>query len=500
MPDMSTRDTGDPAGGDAPLAASVEAAGAGSPTGPRDIRDTTGLTTYVNPRQTITDEQASQPHASNHGNRDATSRRGTCQAAPGVNKPHPFMEPTNKTNSNMSTQPPPNSGASAEIKQSLPGYTGDSELRTEEVGASDSASNNKLKEASFIQTVRNEAKKLGKNLGGSSSAPLHHKARKKVRKGIFISYSPDTGYLERKFVVETVRQLKENNLAEDIWFDKDEHVIDSPCWFSVRMEAVERCRAAVLFLSDSYFSCPVSVYEGKALLERQKSEPGSVQVFLVLYSLSADTDLPPAYQPLLPGVVDLTSTEHGRKSLAEKSSVVVGALMMELERHASILAPPAPPTAPDPDFTGAFRKQKLCTWSAADLQEWLFQLGVKEFYRQSLAEQQVDGFLLLALTDSDMMAHLAIDSRVVRKKIMQQILVTLDKEHKSTDNWHLRARTQRAKPNCVYLVYDPTDVRLAQNLKQDLTKKGVTVREFFVFSLTFSFVTHQEFNEETFHL
>ena len=89
----------------------------------------------------------------------------------------------------------------------------------------------------------------------------------------------------------------------------------------------------------------------------------------------------------------------------------------------------------------------------------------------------VDGFLLMSLTDRDMVSQLGIDSRVVRKKIMQQILATLDKEHKQTDNWHLRARAQRPKPDVVYLIYDPADVRLAQNLKADLKKKNLQVRQ-----------------------
>ena len=96
---------------------------------------------------------------------------------------------------------------------------------------------------------------------------------------------------------------------------------------------------------------------------------------------------------------------------------------------------------------------------------------------QSLAEAMVDGFLLMSLTDRDMVSQLGIDSRVVRKKIMQQILATLDKEHKQTDNWHLRARAQRPKPDVVYLIYDPADVRLAQNLKADLKKKNLQVRQ-----------------------
>lgn len=297
---------------------------------------------------------------------------------------------------------------------------------------------------------------------------------KKMKKGIFVSYSPDAGFLERKFVVETIRQLKENNLAEDIWFDKDEKNTDSPCWFSMRMEAVEKCRAALIFLSDSYFMCPVSVYEGKTLYERKKASPMSVEIFPVLFSSMEKTELPREYSSILKNLVDLTQ-QHTKLSLAEKASVVIGAVMESLEKFATINTPPTPITPPETEFSGDYKKKKICQWSPSDLQEWIFKLGVKEFYQQSLAENMVDGFLLMSLTDQDMINHLGIDSRVVRKKIMQQILQTLDKEHRSVDNWHLRSRAQRSKPDVIYLIYDPTDVRLAQNVKADLKKKNLQV-------------------------
>jgi hypothetical protein len=305
--------------------------------------------------------------------------------------------------------------------------------------------------------------------------PPNQTKTKKVKKSIFISYSPDAGFTERKFVVETVRQLKENNLAEDIWFDKDEKNTDSPCWFSMRMEAVEKCRAAILIMSDSYFMCPVSVYEGKTLVERLKVDPNSVAIFPVMFSSLDKAEMPREFSVLVRDVVQLTSPDHHKLSLAEKTSVVIGAIMEELERYATINSPPAPSTPPDTEFTGEYKRKKICQWSANDLQEWLFKLGIKEFYRQSLAESMVDGFLLMSLTDQDMINHLGIDSRVVRKKVMQQILQTLDREHRQPDNWHLRARTQRSKPDIIYLIYDPTDVRLAQNIKADLKKKNLQV-------------------------
>lgn len=297
---------------------------------------------------------------------------------------------------------------------------------------------------------------------------------KKIKKGIFVSYSPDAGFLERKFVVETVKQLKENNLAEDIWFDKDEDNTGSPCWFSLRMEAVEKCRAAILFLSDSFFLCPVSLYEGKTLLERSKANLHSVAIFPILFAPIEKAEPPKMFQGVLKQAVDLTSAEHAKLSLAEKCSIVIGTIMETLEKFACMNLP-LTISSPDSEFTEHYKKKKICQWSASDLQEWLFKLGIKEFYRQSLAENMVDGFLLMSLTDHDMINYLGIDSRVVRKKIMQNILLTLDKEHKMVDNWHLRARAQRSKPDMIYLIYDPADVRLAQNIKNDLKKKSLQV-------------------------
>lgn len=308
----------------------------------------------------------------------------------------------------------------------------------------------------------------------SRTNPSVNQHVKKVKKCIFVSYSPDAGFVERKFVVETIKQLKENNLAEDIWFDKDEDNTGSPCWFSLRMEAVEKCRAAIMFISDSYFLCPVSVYEGKTLIERTKTAPHSVAIFPILFSEIEKSEPHRDFLPIMKQAVDLTGQDCTKLSLAEKTSVVIGTIMESLEKFACMNLP-LQITPLETEFSGNYKKKKICQWNASDLQEWLFKLGIKEFYRQSLAENMVDGFLLMSLTDHDMISQLGIDSRVVRKKIMQNILLTLDKEHKMTDNWHLRARSQRPKPDVVYMVYDPADVRLAQNMKIDLRKKNLQV-------------------------
>ncbi|XP_067936086.1 uncharacterized protein [Watersipora subatra] len=298
---------------------------------------------------------------------------------------------------------------------------------------------------------------------------------KRVKKGIYISYSPDAGFEERAFVSDMVRQLKENNMADDIWFDKDENCIDSPIWFSQRMEAAERCQAAILILSDQYFTCPVSVYEARTLMERNLSQLKSVQTYSVLYSKLTETEISKHYASLLENPVDLSTAVNARLSMAEKTSVVLGSIMETLEKFAVINTPLKAVDDVEARFDGKYKSKKICRWDTSNLQEWLHDLGIKEFYRQSFAERMIDGFLLISMGDDDMVNHLAIDSRIVRKKIMQNILAALDREQKLADNWHLRARTVRAKANAVYLIYDPADVRLAQTFKVDLNKKNLQV-------------------------
>ncbi|CAH1255351.1 Hypp1518 [Branchiostoma lanceolatum] len=302
--------------------------------------------------------------------------------------------------------------------------------------------------------------------------PTSHKKRKPGKKGIFFSYSPDAAYLEKKFVVETVRQLKENNLAEDIWFDKDEKNIDAPTWFTQRLEAVEKCRAAILILSDSYFQSTMSLFEGKVLLERTVSLSKPPQLFLVLYS---PTDIPPQYAPFLDGIVDLTSGRIAKSSLAEKSSMVVGSLSIYLEKLSTAMVPALPPLVAETEFTGQYKKTKLCQWTVNDVQEWLAGMKVREFFCQAFAENGIDGFLLMALTEQDMVSYLSIESRIVRKKILSEMVQILDNEQKLRDGWHLRVRLKRPRVDTVYLVYDPADVRLAQNMKADLLKKNIQV-------------------------
>uniref|UniRef100_A0A2C9JL59 Uncharacterized protein n=1 Tax=Biomphalaria glabrata TaxID=6526 RepID=A0A2C9JL59_BIOGL len=298
-----------------------------------------------------------------------------------------------------------------------------------------------------------------------------------MKKTIFISYSPDTGFLERKFIVETVKQLKENDLGDDIWFDRDEKNSSTPCWFSTRIEAVEKCHAAVLFISNCYLTNSLSLTEMKILLDRHRNILNSLKLFPILFD-KLNVSLIDKQKELLDQLtmsVDLTGTHNCSKSVAEKVSIVVGSLMDDLEKVALVLSKTKTVTPLSSEFNDEFRKKIIFHWSISDVQEWLFHIGITEYYRQCLAEAGIDGFLLLSLSSLDLNLYIGIDNKIMRRKILQQMLHTLELEQKREDKWHLRARSQKPKANVAYIIYDPADVRLAQNLKEDLKEKNLQV-------------------------
>uniref|UniRef100_H3B657 SAM domain-containing protein n=1 Tax=Latimeria chalumnae TaxID=7897 RepID=H3B657_LATCH len=189
----------------------------------------------------------------------------------------------------------------------------------------------------------------------------------------------------------------------DIWFDKDEVEMSSSCWLSQRLETLEKCRAAIIFLSQNYFRCSVALLETKILLERLKSSEKSVKVFPVLFS---PVEIPKDLSMLFEGAIDLTGAYLANMSLSEKSSIVIGNLSVEIDQYSLIRAPFHPAAPPSSEFTGEFKSKKLCKWSLEDVQEWLHHKGIREFYRQTFAEAMIDGFLLSSLTDEALSQYL----------------------------------------------------------------------------------------------
>jgi hypothetical protein len=309
-------------------------------------------------------------------------------------------------------------------------------------------------------------------------------------KQIFISYETNSNVQERKFIVDLVRQLKENHLNDDIWFDKDEYIIGKPNWTVSRLEAAEHSNATVMIVTPSYFENPLSIYESKTLYDHKCTNGNFYLAIIVLYikgyprfnnansSLFNDTERVRArkivqnftlLQPLIEKsnlFVNLSDPKLISLSIGEKVSHCVGLLTNSLEKYSKVRRP-APPMTPfdesdnlvesthdtlventpfnvslsatslsiyslhtnyvksltvqDNLLNKGYLYKTLIAFKPNDVQQFLEDIGVEEYYRNNFGDYRVDGYLLTAICDEDLTYIFDVDNKLVRNKIRSAI-------------------------------------------------------------------------------
>lgn len=338
----------------------------------------------------------------------------------------------------------------------------------------------------------------GSNEASSPSKSLS--PRKARRRGIFVSYAPEASFIEKRFISYTIKELKNIGFCDDIWFDKDDGLpVEGPFCFQQRLEIAEKCRASILFLSDSYFNSRVCRHEGQILINRDEDRESAdldekdelekpVKLFCVKYSRGK---LPVDYKQLEGRFLDLSS--YAASSVAELSSVVVGAFSEELEKYAPLfgLRIPTPPSVPD--VVKLDRQKPVSSWDISDVLSWLASLKMQAHCSLSFEENEIDGFLLASMSEMDMEMHLNIDSRVARRRLVQQVKKIQEEQTQLKENWYLKCLKSKVKEDSVYVICDPNDSRFYGNLRADLMQKNLQVSVELTKSVTISqihFICH----------
>ncbi|EDO28203.1 predicted protein [Nematostella vectensis] len=299
--------------------------------------------------------------------------------------------------------------------------------------------------------------------------------RKAKKRGIFVSYSPEAGFEEKRLIAYTVKELKTDEIgfANDLWFDKDDAVSVpySPFCYQQRLEIAEKCRAVLVFLSKSYLQSRLCQHEAKILLSRNEELEDSegnykqVRVFCVNYDCAS---IPHDLRGFEENIVDFSSECLAFRSTAEKASEIVGAFSVEMEKYAPLFGRSPPLSNKESE---SFAKKRVCFWNINDVQEWLHSLRIPPRFCLSFEENMVDGFLLLSLDwkGCDLERYLMVDSKVVKRKLEQQLKGILETQEK--DLWFEKIRKCKVKDDSVYIIYDPTDARFSNNLKEDIKRK-----------------------------
>ncbi|CAF1556738.1 unnamed protein product [Rotaria magnacalcarata] len=102
----------------------------------------------------------------------------------------------------------------------------------------------------------------------SITTRIHHRAIPPI----YLSYSNQTGFIERYFVVKLYEQLVGSGLGEGvIWFDHHQgiHPDKSATWFADRLEAIDLSIASILILSNACQHQRLMTIESKAIADRK---------------------------------------------------------------------------------------------------------------------------------------------------------------------------------------------------------------------------------------
>lgn len=321
----------------------------------------------------------------------------------------------------------------------------------------------------------------GSNDSLSALHPNSMSAKKAKRRAIFVSYAPEGSFLEKRFIAYTIKELKNIGFCDDIWFDKDDgSSLESPFCFQQRLEIAEKCRASIVFLSESYFSSRVCRHERLILLSRDEDRgrvnekdkiEKPVKLFCIKYSHGK---LPSEYRQLGDRFLDLSS--YYGSSAAELSSIVVGAFSEHLEKYAPMFGLRIPTPPGEHAIITLDRKKPITSWTISDVLAWLSSLKMQAHCSLSFEENEIDGFLLVSASEMDLENHLNVDSRVARKKLVQQIKKIREDQSLSEKNWHLKCQKIKAKEDSMYVICDPNDVSLYHTLRSCLVNKNLQVK------------------------
>ena len=317
-----------------------------------------------------------------------------------------------------------------------------------------------------------------------TSPVTSNKVKKSKKKGVFLSYSCKAPYEERKFVIELSKQLNEIGMHDDVWFDRDvlQGSIMGPFLISSRLEVAEKCRAAIIVLSESYFVSHQTRSEGEIFLKRIEMYQDAtdivqpIRLLVVKFSdwfSGADDGLSSLSESI---AVNLSVGKISRLSEAEKVSMFISVLNKELEEISNGFSIKIPKTIDDNSTLLEYKSKPLLAWTVKDVQDWLASLKIHEKYIISFEEFEIDGFLLQSVTDDILSNILAVDSQICRRKILQKVKLIIDEEIQTGrfDEWS-KKRTIRIKSNSVYLIHDPDDAELSNLVKLDLEQKKLQV-------------------------
>ncbi|CAF2670861.1 unnamed protein product [Rotaria sp. Silwood2] len=305
----------------------------------------------------------------------------------------------------------------------------------------------------------------------SITTRIHHRSIPPI----YLSYSNQTGFIERYFVVKLYQQLVEHGLGEGvIWFDHHLgiHPDKSATWFADRLEAIDLSLGSILILSSSCQHQRLMTIESKAIFDR-KLLSGTTTVY-GLFVILLDECHDFTYLRSRAEFFHAFNKTESILEVEERISMISKQLIIKLLLYKQFSSLQNNLTIYEHKIDEEESKQ-LCSWTSKDIQSFLTRIGVQQSSRDLFTEKQIDGYLLLACTENELKDYFQMNNRKVRQILIEHVIQAIHRERQSRPQWHYEAKKTKGKSDHVYLIYDPEDHSIANEISNFLKDKKFRV-------------------------
>ncbi|CAF3151951.1 unnamed protein product [Rotaria socialis] len=304
----------------------------------------------------------------------------------------------------------------------------------------------------------------------SITTRIHHRAIPPI----YLSYSNQTGFIERYFVVKLYEQLVGSGLGEGvIWFDHHQgiHPDKSATWFADRLEAIDLSIGSILILSNACQHQRLMTIESKAIADRKLLSGTSAVYGLFVILLDECHDF--QYLRSRADFFYAFNKTDSISEVGERVSMILKELLTKLIPYKQFCSIQNNATMHEHKINE--EPKQLCSWTAKDIQSFITRVGVQQSSRDIFAEKQIDGYLLLACTENELKDYFQMNNRKVRQMLIENVIQTIHRERQTLPQWHYEAKKTKGKNDYVYIIYDPEDHSIASEVSNFLKDKKFRV-------------------------
>lgn len=195
--------------------------------------------------------------------------------------------------------------------------------------------------------------------------------------------------------------------------------LQSVTWFADRLEAIDLSLGSLLILSSACQHQRLMTIETKAVLDRKlfSGTPSTYGLFVILLDESEEF----LYLQSRADFFYAFNRTESILTIEERISIILNPLLSKLlpYKQFSVMENRSNSIEQKID-EGKFKP--ICSWTSKEIQAYLTRIGVQETSREIFAEKQIDGYLLLACTENELLGYFRMDNQKIRQSLIEHVI------------------------------------------------------------------------------